>query len=232
MPKKDDVMLALAAAADEHGRVKADTEEMRRSVSMSAHDFTKTLWDWRAQGKLTFREVKAGGQTRVADIVLAGYGNNDKPHGSHTGISAEVVSAIYAVEPDSHGWRAFDANAIRAASGANASQLAHVLRDYRNTAKLEQRGGGKGHSITAVRWIHERPSDVGQLAEAMDDYLGHLNAEVKAAGRTFPITERRIANYTAAEELAAENKFLSFRRDPELDELVALLRIAQEEEGS
>lgn len=225
MPKKDEVWEALVAHADERGHVKAEPDELRRPLALSNHDFTKYLWDWKAQGKLTFKEVKTGGQTSATGIVL--HINGSAPRGVKTGLMGDVVNAILALPTDEQGWRPFASPRLTAPNGRfTTAQLTHVLHNLRSANRLEQRGGGKGHPITAVRFIHERP------VAAVDDYLGHLDAAVKEASRTFPITEARVANYSAAEELAQENKFLTFRRDPELDELVALLRLAKEEEGS
>lgn len=160
MTKKDELMELLRKEADAHGTIQAEPEELRRKLHISPHDFTKYLWDWKAQGKLTFREDKNGSQIRPASPIQLrtkptnGAATKEKPSLER---AAEQVAGVIATLPwQANGWREWSLDAVRRSTGLNNTEVMHGLRLLRDTGRVVQLGGGgPGKRIHGVRWRNE-----------------------------------------------------------------------------
>jgi len=73
---RDQVHDLMKREADDKGRVHKDTDEMRRELGVSPHDFIKAVWDLQKQGIVTFRQTGSKQSANLINYRLRGYRTN------------------------------------------------------------------------------------------------------------------------------------------------------------
>lgn len=233
MTKKSSLMALLEKHADEKGRVRAEPDELRRQLGMTNHDLTKLLWDWRAMGKLTFREDKNGGQVRVTGIELRNGTTRDeklKPRENHE-LLAMAINEHFPLQPN--GWREWNPSELARKAGITPRQLRDSFRFLRESGRLKQLGGGsRGERIGGIRWRGETYTPPAEETPAMPQEAVNNAVSMTVSGisqRVESVADSKAAlwrirakQYREARDLAS-NPFLQFARDETLDFVVELM---------
>jgi hypothetical protein len=94
---RDKVLAMMQSKADDKGRIHVSTDEMRREMGLSPHDFIKGVWDLQKQGMLTFRQTGSGSSANLINYRLRNYERHVVPGDA---VPSNVMDREWSICPD------------------------------------------------------------------------------------------------------------------------------------
>ena len=219
---RDQVHDLMKREADDKGRVHKETDEMRRELGVSPHDFIKAVWDLQKQGIVTFRQTGSGSSANLINYRLRGYRTNVV---AFDDAENPLTTKPWDICPDCHNTRkqhtlANDNTGLICPAPKEGSPLAARLAEEE---KEKQAATGNGDSTVRSKPIVPQLNNYVECPDCGSTFADDMSLTMHRKAKHAPPPAPTIlhpASVKRAVELGADREPIDWSKYPLLTEMV------------